>query len=429
LAATIALYTSSSLETSESINRAEKYLWHNLHRLARDPFELVGFELILPTLLHEARKYGIDVPTHTCGYGKIQTEKLKLVPLEYLYSPKISTVHSLEFLGKDADLAKLKRAKTINGSLGNSPSATAYYLDLCNSEDRDALKYLQSIKEHTDHIIYLFPFRTFELAWVLNNLIFSGKKLQHFIDGTSIQKLNRDLTNQGAGLDPSFGIPDADTTSVTLYILSQAGQEIDYSILKQFENPNKRIFKTYQFERNPSVSTNAHALDILNLLPDYPDREIVREKILIMLLNSRRHNMYWTDKWHASPYYATAHAIISILRAKKETESFLTRACAHTLDWIVHTQHSNGSWGFFNNGTAEETAYALMTLIHYYKQDNNISLDILKRGVRYLLESTKCKSSYPELWLGKDLYTPIDVVRSSILSTLILYEDTFGNLP
>ena len=37
--------------------------------------------------------------------------------------------------------------------------------------------------------------------------------------------------------------------------------------------------------------------------------------------------------------------------------------------------------------------------------------------------------TYPELWLAKSIYAPYDIIRSAILATLILYEETFGRLP
>jgi halimadienyl-diphosphate synthase len=67
LAAAIALQKHPHLEdTQNALNRATRYLWQHLHRLASDPFELVGFELIFPTLLVTAQTLRLDVPTHTC---------------------------------------------------------------------------------------------------------------------------------------------------------------------------------------------------------------------------------------------------------------------------------------------------------------------------------------------------------------------------
>lgn len=426
LAAAIALHERGNGEASrEAVRQAELYLWRHLHLLPHDPYELVGFELIFPTLLAEARALGMDVPTHTCGYGEMQTEKLRLIPPDMLYSREISAVHSLEFLGQAADPERLKGALSGNGSLGNSPAATAYYLRLLHGDDEKALEYLEMVREQSGHFVCLYPFSVFELAWVLHNLSFSGVPVTEFADQGIWNRLQSEMTSAGVGLDATFGVPDADCTSVCAYLLVTAGYNVDPSVLSQFEDQEKHMIRTYRYERNPSVSTNAHALEALKVLEDYPNRRYVREEIIFMLLASRRYNLYWTDKWHSSPYYATAHALMGLLGEG----AYLTNACRQTVDWIVHTQGDDGAWGFYQIGTAEETAYALSALLHYSRYEP-IDQDVLHRGAAYLArEHAKHDSAYPELWLGKDLYVPHDVVRSAILSALILYTETFGRSP
>jgi halimadienyl-diphosphate synthase len=422
LAAAIALKENRDLLESAdvSIQRAERYLWHHIHLLPRDPFELVGFELVFPTLLEEARKLSLNVPTHACGYGKIQTEKLRLIPPDMLYSPKITTVHSLEFLGESGDPEKMSKALARNGSLGNSPSATAYYLTF-RPDDTRAVGYLESLRSHMEHIIYLYPFSTFELAWVLNNLSFSGFPVKELASDAIWESMASGMEPRGVGLDETFGIPDADTTAVSLYLLTEAGYNVDPRILLQFEDPERHIFRTYHYERNPSVSTNIHALEALRLMPDYPNRQRVRKQVIAMLLDNRSYNVYWTDKWHASPYYVTAHTLLALLRAG----NYLAKACQYTIEWLIYTQHEDGSWGFFQVGTAEETAYALTVLLHCYQRQIPVDVDSLHRGAAYLKEIYDTADDYPELWLGKDLYSPKDVVSSAILSALMLYENTF----
>src|ERR671933_784754 len=41
-----------------------RYLWQHSHRLAAEPAELVGFELLLPPLVQRAEEAGIAVPPH-----------------------------------------------------------------------------------------------------------------------------------------------------------------------------------------------------------------------------------------------------------------------------------------------------------------------------------------------------------------------------
>jgi len=425
LAAIIALHENGHTQQArKAIKRAEHYLWSHLHLLPRDPFELVGFELIFPTLLGEAQTLGLDVPSHTCGYGEIQTAKLRLIPPEMLYSPHVSTVYSLEFLGLSADPDRLQEALSSNGSLGNSPATTAYYLSLCPDDER-ALTYLEAVRSHMEHVIPVYPFRIFELTWVLNNLAFSGLPITEFAGEDTWQQLQAEMGPRGVGFDSTFGVPDGDTTSVYCRVLLDAGCDVDPLILAQYEGKEKRIFRTYAYERNASVSTNIHALEALNLMLDYPDQRQVQEQIIVMLLDNRKYNIYWVDKWHTSPYYVTSHALVALLRE----HDYLAYACRHTVDWLLHTQRDDGTWGFFEHGTVEETAYVLTALLHYHHHEP-IDPDILHRGAAYLAHTHQgVDSTYPPLWIVKCLYAPYDIVRSAILSALILYDQTFGRPP
>jgi halimadienyl-diphosphate synthase len=426
LAAAIALgQNGRTKKARDALRQAERYLWHHLHLLPRDPFELVGFELILPTMLNEAREMGLDVPTHTCGYGEIQTAKLRMIPPDMLYSPYISTVLSLEFLGKSGDPGRLQQALTVNGSLGNSPAATAYYLTLCEDLDAHALQYLKTVRAAMGYAVPFYPFRTFELTWVLNNLVQSGMSIRDFSSDDIWQELQTQIAPRGVGFDPSFRISDGDTTAACCRVLLEAGHSVDPLILAQFEDREKRIFRTYHYERNPSITTNIHALDALQLISDYPNHREVKEQVILMLLENRQYNMYWTDKWHASPYYATAHALLAFL---KEGD-YLAHACSHTVDWILHTQQEDGSWGFFEQSTVEETAYALTALLHYHRHEP-LDPQVMHRAAAYLARTHRGPAStYPPLWIAKSLFAPHDIIRAAVLAALILYKDTFGRSP
>ncbi len=410
---------------AEAIERGARYIWHNLHRLRHDPFELVGFELIFPTLLMEALDLGLDVPRHTCGYGQIRRQKLNLIPPDLLYSPKVTTVHSLEFLGKDGDPEKMRQALAVNGSLGNSPATTCYYL-LRGGDDARALAYLQDMLAHNGHVIYLHPFHTFELAWVLHSLSFCNEPLVNLVDASAWEELGNDLSEHGIGLDPTFGIEDGDITSVTARLLTSVGHSVDPATLARFEDKEKHVFRTYEYERNASIGTNVHALEAISMLPDYPNREESRDRILAFLMAHRIYDTYWVDKWHASPYYATMHVLVGLSRAAPE----MLEECHRAVEWIVHTQREDGSWGYFEKGTLEETAYALTVLLHC-RQCFPIDDRRLRNGATYLYRETVEGYNdhlYPPLWIGKPLYTPRDVVRASILAVFILYEETFGSI-
>jgi halimadienyl-diphosphate synthase len=292
--------------------------------------------------------------------------------------------------------------------------------------DDRSMDYLQNMRQGMDHIIYLYPFRTFELTWALNNLAFTGLPITDFAGKNIWEELKGQLGSGGIGLDPSFGIPDGDITSVTSRLLMMAGYDVDPAILGGFQDKKSNIFKTYDFERNISIGTNLHAMEALEMMAgSYPNRYQVLEEIVIRLLDNRIFSVYWIDKWHISPYYATAHVLVGMLRH----DAFLLYICQPTIDWMLHTQRPDGSWGFYDCGTVEETAYVLTALL-YYHQHSPVKLEVLQRAADYLARNHRGPDSeYPELWIGKCLYTPQDIVRSAVLSALILYEEIFGKLP
>ena len=112
-------------EDRRAVDAGTRYLWQHGHLLSREPVELVGFELLLPALVERARRAGVAVPPHLDIYARQRTHKLALIPEHALYSPRTTVVHSLEFLGDQADLGRLKSARGENGGIGNSPAATA----------------------------------------------------------------------------------------------------------------------------------------------------------------------------------------------------------------------------------------------------------------------------------------------------------------
>jgi halimadienyl-diphosphate synthase len=234
------------------------------------------------------------------------------------------------------------------------------------------------------------------------------------------------LTPQGVSFDPTFLVVDGDVTSVTMRVLLEAGCEVDPQSLAAFQNPETLLFRTYAFERNISISTNFHALEVLHYLPQFPESVATRNSVLTTLLRQFTYDMYWIDKWNASPYYVTSHAIVALL----EEGSAPPHTWSPSIDWILHTQRDDGAWGYFQVSTAEETAYALIALLHYHRQYRLTNVKPLHRAVEYLAShADDSVEKIPPLYIGKGLYAPYDIVRATILGALILYEETFGRIP
>jgi halimadienyl-diphosphate synthase len=188
-----------------------------------------------------------------------------------------------------------------------------------------------------------------------------------------------------------------------------AGLDPDPTPLYRFQRDG--YFICYLFERNPSVSANVHVLEALKGVDEEASKMVTE-----WLRGARVDDVYWLDKWHASPYYPTSHAVIAFIGV----DEGLAR---EGVQWLLDTQQPDGGWGFYEAITAEETAYALQALAIFDAEVEKLDPMVLAKGREALLA---LQDSFPPLWIGKCLYTPVEVVRSSILSALRLTERFTG---
>jgi hypothetical protein len=89
------------------------------------------------------------------------------------------------------------------------------------------------------------------------------------------------------------------------------------------------------------------------------------------------------------------------------------------VSWLLEAQHADGSRGFVG-GTAEETGCAMPTFLATPKWVDLAVWDAVSAGAVYL-SARFDDTDYPELWIGKGLYTPYAIDRSVIISALQWY--------
>ncbi|MGW5670015.1 hypothetical protein [Micromonospora sp. NPDC003776] len=124
----------------------------------------------------------------------------------------------------------------------------------------------------------------------------------------------------------------------------------------------------------------------------------------------------WSDRWHASPYYATSCAVLALDRYAPV--ALAAAPVDRAVDWVVETQRPDGSWGRWA-GTREETAYALHVLLGIGRPARPGMAAAARRGAAYLAE-TADQRDVPPLWHDKDLYAPVRIVRSAIAAARYL---------
>ncbi len=372
----------------------------------------VGFEMIAPTLVAEAERLGIIRQRSDRLLGRIgQYRAQKLAHLHgKMINRRITAAFSAEMAGVDGQqMLDLENLQEGNGSVGCSPSATAYLVLQVDPDNPKALHYLHQVVSEDGGAPNVAPFDTFETAWALWNLAlipgFTGFKervQQH------VEALSRSWDKlQGAGFSSEYSVNDADGTSMVFDALSRYGVLKSMDPILHYEE--QEWFKCFELENDPSISANIHVLDALRqagLKKDHPSVG----KILHFLQKARSREGYWLDKWHISPYYTSSHAIIACA-------GYANEMVLDAVEWLIQTQHPDGSWGIAAS-TAEETAYALQALWLWDQGVRRLPREIFRKG-RIWLEDHQSRP-YDPLWVGKCLYCPKLVIDSAVISALCL---------
>jgi halimadienyl-diphosphate synthase len=402
-------------EDRRAVEVGTRYLWQHGHLLSGEPVELVGFELLLPALVERARAAGVRVPPHLDVYAPQRARKLDLIPASALYSPRATVVHSLEFLGGQADSSRLRAAQGDNGAIGNSPAATAFFLTQSHEQDQRAMRYLESCLNHSGGATapVLHPCETFELLWAAYHLFLGGAPSERLLRPTERRRLLGDLRTAGVSLSRSFPIPDADDTAVALLLLHDIGERVDPTVLKTFEAEDGS-FVSFPYERHSSVGVNVHVLHALARVPGYPGADRAIERILDYLADQHS-GVYWLDKWHISPLYATAHVLCAVEDLAPEQRQRVTHLIERSREWLRHSQNHDGSWGFYGQPTVEETAYGLLALARRADERDRLHCEA---AARYLTTANAEKISHPPLWIDKCLYVPPLVVNAAVEAAL-----------
>lgn len=337
-----------------------------LRKLLSLPLKLpdtVAVELIVPAL---AERLGLRTPLDPRPLHALRRRTLP----EKLW-------HTLEIFGPRPEV------RAVNGIVAASPAATAVQLQ--GPVTGESLDYLEAVQQrHGGPVPAGVPVPLFERSWIIVALKSAGLD----VCDPMVGQIKAAFGEQGAAGGP--GLPaDADDTATALHALALCGSSGPTATLDRYREA--RHFACFPDERTPSTSTNAHALQALG-----HDRQLEE-----WLRDMQNPGGYWLDKWHASPYYATA-CVTNALQGNDKA-----------VGWVLGTQHTDGSWGRWE-GTFEETAYAIRILSH---ADQNVTR-AMTRGAKFMHEWGD--RPHPPLWHDKDLYAPTRIIQAEGMAALHL---------
>jgi halimadienyl-diphosphate synthase len=375
----------------------------------------VGFEMIAPTLAAEAEKLGLIKNQGNRILGRLSKQRAK--KLAYLQNNMINRhvtiAFSAEMAGTDGKhMLDIENLQESNGSVGLSPSATAYFAAYIKKGDEASLQYLRKTARADGGQPNVAPFDVFEIAWSLWNLgMIPGLEITAKLKPCIAMLSQAWEPRRGVSFATNYSVKDSDDSVIAYSTLLRFGIEKDLASVLAYEE--KDHFRCFDLEVNPSISANIHILHALRQAGLTQKNSSV-QKIIHFLRKTKGDQHFWVDKWHSSAYYPTAHAIIACA-------GFADDLVEESVEWILGSQNGNGSWGTYIT-TAEETAYALQALWSWNQKAGKVPKAAFRNGVRWLEEHLD--PPYPPLWIGKCLYTPRLVIRSAIISALTLARQT-----
>lgn len=415
-AVTFALTTAVDSEPlyAYHLQKAHQYLAKvEAYHPENDLADLAGIELILPAL--SARLASAGITLKLSDYLLEKAKHKQKVPMPLVLTPGSTFSHALEFVeALHLEPKLVNGAFSKNGSMGNSPSATAFALGyawnvLDDVVRENALDYLASAA-----ILDVDGVPSWSVTYPANEFLEIWHRYYYYkLNGKVLSGASP--ARHGAGADQNFAV-DADTTATCLILANLSGDAKHIvpmlETLLQFYSPEKQWFTTYPFELTASITTNAHAWEALH-------QTLQRSKLPPVLEQSARQALQgaakfirsqvkdctWQDKWHVSQIYATAQVVLCGVLSPIERSA--------TLAWISENQQADGGWGLVtSDSNPDDTIHALLTLLYsqpYHSSAEKFRLEgAIKRGKLWL---AKAMAEYPPnewmaLWCDKTLYCP-----------------------
>lgn len=412
LAAIIALRTAGHGTADEQrVRQGERFLWWASSHLHEDANDTVGFQVLAMTLMRQAVALGLDIPLNLSLNADVIERKIRLLSGATQSWRQSSMIFSFEavapyFFGVPDFLED-------NGSVSGAPATTVAMILRQQSPDPRMVTYLKdTLVRQNDGGVPNLAIEAFESSWGLNYFRMVGAVTP---EHPQVQRILSSLwplwsSTNGMSCSPNFSVPDLDCTTIGLIVLNWGRYPVHADVFASYEEADH--FHCYPAEQDPSLGVNLRTLAALKLI-DHPQRDVWIQKIIGMLRHHEQTGQFWSDKWHASPYYLACITVQYLHEAAAD----LTRP---RFNWITRTQQADGGWGYYGKSTPEETAYGLQVLLFWDRNVERVDPTQIQAAVRYLAAHINDEYISP-LWIGKCLYTPRNVVKSIMLSTLFSY--------
>jgi hypothetical protein len=388
----------------------------------------LGFELILPRLLADARELGLPIEiapyAALVATGERQRSRLQ----RNSSAPELATRHIWEGWGEEPAPGLVDN----QGTVGRSPAASAFWLsraranpalaELCEQVKAGLARAREATSSSIDGVVCTrWPMIGVERVFGLYPLLLGGMLGPHY-EHDLPASLRVALEQQLALLrDTVLGTRtdrlgkadlDQDTKAVAITLLTLGGLPLPQQMMRHFEQTALTTMSAWADTAPRPLTSVAHSLHALVSLGSDNCWQAYQQYLY-------RHQpltgLWASELPHISTQYATVQIMVALL------ESGSQAAIPAMCQSLAMYQHSHGAWGV-GEGCTEETAYAVLALLaakrHRCLPDNLVP--VLIKAKHWM-----CDQYHPfeeeglPLWRGKQLYRPIRIARMVELTALI----------
>jgi surfactin synthase thioesterase subunit/acetyl esterase/lipase len=264
-----------------------------------------------------------------------------------------------------------------------------------------------------------------ELHFALAYLLRGGVELRrHF--GAEIAELEASVSADGVGVEPGARLADADATAVVQHVCHALGlaTKMPTRGLDRFWNAEKSSYASADGSSTYTVSTTLHVLEAYLSAPDVTrDEQLAVWQRVVTLLDARP----WTELHHLSPFYVWEKIVAIVGAGEHRFPEAPTRAPRDALAQILAHQHASGGFhaALAEAPTVEETALGLLALRSALRWQrglearSEVEVEAAARRARSFLRRARLHPTpHPDLWVGKLLYTPVNLVEAIVTSSL-----------
>ena len=383
-----------------------------------------GFELILPTLVDESKKFGLEFGSDNIIdlYREEKRKKLKKIKLfESDRDMKGSCPWYFNLEGFNYTKEKIVGMFDSNGLICGCYSATAFALCQGIDSPKSLAQIRKVVDENKGGVPNIYSLVVFDLAWSLNFLHFSGYPIRSEILDTHIEKL-ASIWEENKGLvgGTITGLPpDADDTSNVLLILKLTDRFIDEEskngLMRFF---NGKYFTTYEAEMQPSLTTNINCLIAMIHFKNENSNYVFEKEIEIVSkwikFEINKNDYRFDDKWHLSKFYGMSRALIAFLYCDFNFSEVI-------LNRIIESQNYDGGWGI-EDSTVLESSYIIIAVSHWLRfskvDKTHNGWIIMKATSEYMRTIALDIDDTYKFWIDKGMYSLVNLDKLTIYCAL-----------